>query len=141
MITVREEWANAETDADKVAWFDTWAPLLLETFQNPIWLDGHTHGKREIVDQMELVMHGEEPDDMHPLVAVFQEALETLQNQLKVVSFVIHGEKDMEYDITEMRKQAAIAMASSLAKHINLDTEETDDELILHFNLVLMDED
>lgn len=140
MKSVRKEWLAAENSEQKLEWADKWADLLLETFQNPIWIEGYTYGKQEIINQMEMITNGEYPDVMHPMVELFAETLETVRKQMVVVGFQIHADKDMELDIESIKKQAANSIASFLTNHINMDTEETDTETIIHFNIVMVED-
>lgn len=140
MKTVRKEWEAAKTPEERLAWADKWGDMLLETFQNPIWTEGYAYGENHICEQMEMVANGEYPDNMHPMVDLFAETLETVRKQITVVSFKVHGEKGMQMDLEEIKKQAAASIASVLANHINMDMEETDDETILHFNIVMIED-
>jgi len=143
MISVRKEWTAVKTDEDKLAWAEKWGDLLMETTGNPIWTSGHTEAIKQITKQIEQVKEGEYPDNMHPMLKEYAEALEMTSKGFKVVSFALHGDGELMFKLDEdqLRSLAADEMSKILAKHVAIDIEESDDgQVSFNFNIVMLED-
>ena len=142
MISVRKEWKAIKSDEDLLNWSKKWGPLLMETFQNPIWTSGYTEAKKDIYGTLELLNKGQYPDVMDPVIEEYAKALSIISKNIKVVQFFLQGSKEVMFELEEDRLMeiAAEEMAKQLVKHINMDIEEDEDEVKFYFNLVMVDD-
>lgn len=143
MISVRNEWLECKTDEDRLKWANKWGDLLMEDFQNPIWVSGHTQGIREYTALLKKIKAGEEIDHAIPEeLQEYQSALETLHKTLKVVTFTINVEKDTLPKVDEevLLKVAADQMAGMLAQYTEIDAEELENgDVKFTYSLILVD--
>ena len=142
MISVRKEWKAIKSDEDLLNWSKKWGPLLMETFQNPIWTSGYTEAKKDIYSTLELLNKGQYPDVMDPVIEEYAKALSIISKNIKVVQFFLQGSKEVMFELEEDRLMeiAAEEMAKQLVKHIRMDIEEDEDEVKFYFNLVMVDD-
>lgn len=142
MISVRKEWKAIKSDEDLLNWSKKWGPLLMETFQNPIWTSGYTEAKKDIYSTLELLNKGQYPDVMDPVIEEYAKALSIISKNIKVVQFFLQGSKEVMFELEEDRLMeiAAEEMAKQLVKHIHMDIEEDEDEVKFYFNLVMVDD-
>lgn len=139
MISVRKEWKEISSDEEMVAWAKKWGALLMETWNNPIFVAGHTEGKKSVLHQLDQVAAGEYPDNPPDQVLNYAEALQLISQNLKVLSFTLKSEKDFSIDTTTLKKLAADEMAKKLVDFVDIDVETTDTEKHYHFNLVMVE--
>jgi hypothetical protein len=142
MISVRKEWKSIKSDEEMLAWTKKWGSLLMETFQNPIWASGHTKGKEEVYEELEMLNRGEYPDDLSPVLEEYAKALSIIKKNIKVVQFFLQGSKEVMFELDDERLMqiAAEEMSKQLVKHIRMDIEEEKDEVKYYFNLVMVDD-
>lgn len=139
MISVRKEWKEISSDEEMLAWAKKWGALLMETWNNPIFVAGHTEGKKSVLHQLDQVAAGEYPDNPPDQVLNYAEALQLISQNLKVLSFTLKSEKDFSIDTTTLKKLAADEMAKKLVDFVDIDVETTDTEKHYHFNLVMVE--
>jgi hypothetical protein len=139
MISVRKEWKEISSDEEMVAWAKKWGALLMETWNNPIFVAGHTEGKKSVLHQLDQVAAGEYPDNPPDQVLNYAEALQLISQNLKVLSFTLKSEKDFSIDTPTLKKLAADEMAKKLVDFVDIDVETTDTEKHYHFNLVMVE--
>lgn len=142
MISVRKEWKAIKSDEDLLNWSKKWGPLLMETFQNPIWTSGYTEAKKDIYSTLELLNKGQYPDVMDPVIEEYAKALSIISKNIKVVQFFLQGSKEVMFELEEDRLMeiAAEEMSRQLVKHIRMDIEESDEDVKFYFNLVMVDD-
>ena len=142
MISVRKEWKAIKSDEDLLNWSKKWGPLLMETFQNPIWTSGYTEAKKDIYSTLELLNKGQYPDVMDPVIEEYAKALSIISKNIKVVQFFLQGSKEVMFELEEDRLMeiAAEEMAKQLVKHIRMDIEEQEEDVKFYFNLVMVDD-
>ena len=142
MISVRKEWKDVKSDEDLLEWAKKWGPLLMETFQNPIWTSGYTEAKKDVYQTLELINNGEYPDTMDPLIEEYANALAIISKNIKVVQFFLQGSKEVmfELDDDKLMEIAAEEMAKQLVKYVRMDIEENDEDVKFYFNLVMVDD-
>ena len=85
MKSVRNEWLLAKTDEDKLAWVNKWANLLMETWNNPIWVAGRANAISEVEAQMSAIHEGEELEN--PVISTYSNAMKLIRSNLRV----LHG--------------------------------------------------
>ena len=139
MISVRKEWKEISSDEEMLAWAKKWGALLMETWNNPIFVAGHTEGKKSVLHQLDQVAAGEYPDNPPDQVLNYAEALQLISQNLKVLSFTLKSQKDFSIDTATLKKLAADEMAKKLVDFVDIDVETTDTEKHYHFNLVMVE--
>lgn len=142
MKSVRTEWAKAESDAEKLEWAKKWGDLLVETWDNPIYVSGHTDGRNSILDMMDSIMEGEYPDTILPSqVEAFHDALSTLSSHFKVLSYVLKGTPEMieRFDIDSLKSLVAEQIGKHLGPYIDMESEVVNGEREYRFNLVMLE--
>lgn len=139
MISVRKEWKECKSDEELLEWTKKWGSLLMETWNNPIFVAGHTEGKKSVLHQLDQVAAGEYPDNPPDQVLNYAEALQLISQNLKVLSFTLKSEKDFSIDTPTLKKLAADEMAKKLVDFVDIDVETTDTEKHYHFNLVMVE--
>jgi hypothetical protein len=142
MISVRKEWKEIKSDEDLLKWSKKWGPLLMETFQNPIWTSGYTEAKKDIYNALDMVNRGEYPDDMDEPIEEYAKALSLINKNLKVVQFFIQGSKEVMFELEEdkLMEIAAEEMAKQLVKYIRMEIEEQEHDVKFYFNVVMVDD-
>lgn len=139
MISVRKEWKEISSDEEMLVWAKKWGALLMETWNNPIFVAGHTEGKKSVLHQLDQVAAGEYPDNPPDQVLNYAEALQLISQNLKVLSFTLKSQKDFSIDTATLKKLAADEMAKKLVDFVDIDVETTDTEKHYHFNLVMVE--
>jgi|LakMenE01Jun11ns_1017448.scaffolds.fasta_scaffold9916662_8 hypothetical protein len=142
MISVRKEWRACNSDTELLAWAKKWGALLMEEFQNPIWASGYTTGKKSVLDVLEAIRDGKDVEVTEDALNAYKSALEIVTSRIKIVSFNIQAtEQALEtLDQEELTQIAAEEMAKQLAKYIQMDVEELDNNMVnFTFNLVMVD--
>lgn len=142
MITVRKEWQEIKEDEELLEWGKKWGPLLMETWNNPIYTSGHVEGKKEILEMLDQILNGEYPDKrMPPEVEAYADALTLLSNTPRVLSFVLKGSPEIVKNLDEdtLKQVAASEMAKKLAEHIIITKQEKDGETLFSFDLVMLE--
>lgn len=142
MISVRKEWKAIKSDEEMLVWAKKWGGLLMETWNNPIFVAGHSEGKKAVLRQMDQIAEGEYPDGVIPeQVENYAEALDLISKNLRVLSFTLKGSKEVmsRIDDEALKNIAAEEMAKKLSEFVEIDAEDIEGELHFHFNLVMVE--
>ncbi|NDD84074.1 hypothetical protein EBZ38_07345 [bacterium] len=143
MISVRKEWRECNSDEELLAWAKKWGTLLMEDFQNPIWTSGYTNGQKSILNTLEAIRDGKDVDSNEDVINAYKSAIDIISSKLKIVSFNIQATEEALHtlDQDELTKIAAEEMSKQLAKYINMDVEELDNNMVnFSFTLVMVDD-
>lgn len=142
MLSVRREWTEAKTEADKLKWADKWGDLLMETYQNPMWTAGHTQATKEFLAILRNIKAGNKPEVALPQeILDYAEALHMVTSDLKVVSFKITAQNDMLHKLDEavFRKVAIDQMAAALMPYLYIEENELENgDVEFTYNLTMV---
>lgn len=145
MISVKREWKECKTDEERLAWANKWGDLLMEDYQNPIWVSGHTQGMKEYSTLLKKIKAGEKIEQVLPIeLQEYASALETLHANLKVVTFNVTVEEAALPNVDEdmIMKVAAEQMSNVIVKYTRVETEELENgDVKFSYNIVLVDGD
>lgn len=121
MKTVKTEWEKADTDEAKLAWAVKWADLLLETWNNPIWVAGYHKARIDIEDQMESLEQGEYPDKLvTDKLSNYAKALHLINSTLHVISGSINVPGKTPEELIEL---ALEKINDNLSQYLDFDEE------------------
>ena len=119
MITVKKEWEAASTDEEKLAWANKWASLLLETWNNPMWVAGYNKARVEIEDQFEMLEQGEYPEKfVTDKMENYAKALKVLNSTLSVISGSVHIPNTTPEELIDV---ALDKITDNLAQYLDYD--------------------
>jgi hypothetical protein len=126
--SVREEWLQAESDEQILAWAKKWGWLLCEDYQNPIWTEGFTKGKNSVFEELEA-----EEDEVSL-------ALDIFRKKIKILTFNVEAEYSIlaSLEESEIRKAAADLMVDALADQIRMEVEKLENSVMFTFYLTLV---
>lgn len=91
MKTVKKEWEEVKTPEDAANWANKWAPLLLETWNNPIYTSGYHRARMDIEEQLEMLEQGEYPDKfVTDKLENYAKALHLINSTLRVIKGTVN---------------------------------------------------
>ena len=144
MITVRKEWEAVKTDEEMLAWAKSWGPLLMETYQHPIWVSGHTQGKKEFLETLDKLRAGEEvPGKLEPQLEAYASAVETLNKSFKVINFYITVEQSAlpNLDEDKLMQVAAEQISNCLTQNLYVEHEEQENgDVKFIYHLIILND-
>lgn len=144
MISVRKEWEAVKSDEEMLKWAKSWGPLLMETYQNPIWKSGFTQGKKELLETLDRLRHGEIVHvQLEPQLEAYASAVETLNKTFKVINFHITVEEAVLPNLDEDRlmKVAADQISEALIKNLYVEHEEQENgDMKFIYHLIILDD-
>lgn len=144
MITVRKDWEAIKTDEEMLAWAKSWGPLLMETYQNPIWVSGFTQGKKELLATLDKLREGEEVEgQLEPQLEAYASAVDTLNKSFKVINFYIVVEEKLLPTLDEdmLMKVAAEQISECLTQNLYVEHEELENgDMKFIYHLILLND-
>jgi len=121
MITVKREWEEAKTDEDRLAWSIKWASLLLETWNNPMWVAGYNKARIEVEDQLEMLETGEYPDKfVTDKLENYGKALKVMNSTLSVIAGSVHIPGKTPEELIDI---ALEKITDNLSQYLDFDPE------------------
>jgi hypothetical protein len=121
MKTVKKEWSAVKTEQQKADWASKWADLLLETWNNPIWVAGYNKARIEFEDQMENLEQGEYPEKLiSEKLENYAKALQVLNSTLSVVSGSIQLPGKTPEELVDI---ALEKISAHLSQYLDFDEE------------------
>lgn len=144
MITVRKEWEAVKTDEEMLAWAKSWGPLLMETYQNPIWVSGHTQGKKELLATLDKLRIGDEVEGkLEPQLEAYASAVDTLNKSFKVINFYITVEESALPNLDEgkLMEVAAEQISNCLTQNLYVEHEELENgDMKFIYHLIILND-
>ena len=144
MISVRKDWEAAKTDEELLEWAKTWGALLMETYQNPIWVSGHTQGKKELLATLDKLRAGEEVTTaLEPQLEAYASAVDTLNRSFKVINFYINVEEAAlpNLDEDQLMRVAAEQISQCLTQNLYVEHEEQENgDVKFIYHLIILND-
>ena len=144
MISVRKEWQAIKSDEEMLEWSKKWGPLLMETYQNPIWVSGHTQGKKELLTTLDKLRAGEEvTETLEPQLEAYASAVETLNRNFKVINFYINVDQSALPNLDEdmLMKVAAEQISECLTQNLYVEHEEQENgDMKFIYHLIILND-
>lgn len=144
MISVRKEWEAIKTDEEMLAWAKSWGPLLMETYQNPIWVSGYTQGRKELLGTLDKLREGEEVTvKLEPQLEAYASAVDTLNKNFKVINFYINVEQAVlpNLDEDKLMEVAAEQISGALVKNLYVEQEEQENgDVRFVYHLIILED-
>jgi len=145
MLSVRNEWLLADTAEKKLEWTNKWGDLLMEDFQNPIWVSGHTQALKETYDLIKKIEDGQTirialPEQLER----YKNAVNFMNTQVKTATCKVKVEASAleNIDAAYLRKVAADNLTPAIVKHMHVEEEElANGDMSFSFTVVMLDDD
>ena len=144
MISVRKDWEAIKTDEEMLKWAKSWGPLLMETYQNPIWVSGFTQGRKELLAILDKLREGEEVTvKLEPQLEAYASAVDTLNKNFKVINFYINVEQAVlpNLDEDKLMEVAAEQISGALVKNLYVEQEEQENgDVRFVYHLIILED-
>lgn len=133
MKSARNEWIASTSEVAKANWADKYAPLLLETWNNPIWVEGRTQALLEVEEQIEDINEGNEVDKLvTPGILHYQNAMKLIRANIRV----LHGSvSEAGKSPEELAEIAMSRIFGALTEFMDYDAETN----TLSFEIVMVE--